>query len=243
MYKRQALGPLGLAALFLGNIVFVFTSRVTLLVMPLLALLLGWRYWRWRGVLGACLLAAAIGTGSWFASPVLRARIASSISEIEAYRLSNEATSIGMHTAFLKESLEIVVAAPLLGHGTGSIAEQFRQVTAQGKGASSVATVNPHNQTFAVAIQLGILGAAILWAMWIAHLLLFRGAGLAAWIGLIVVAENVVSSAVHSHLFDFANGWLYVLGVGVLGGMVLRDGDGRSANPRAAESAFLGDRR
>jgi len=32
-----------------------------------------------------------------------------------------------------------------------------------------------------------------------------------------VVAENIVSSTVHTHLFDFSNGWLYVFGVGVLG--------------------------
>jgi hypothetical protein len=32
-----------------------------------------------------------------------------------------------------------------------------------------------------------------------------------------------VSSTAHSHLFDFTNGWLYVFGVGVLGGMALRE--------------------
>ena len=39
-----------------------------------------------------------------------------------------------------------------------------------------------------------------------------------------VVVENVVSSLFNSHLFDFASGWLYVFGVGVVGGMVLRQG-------------------
>jgi len=41
------------------------------------------------------------------------------------------------------------------------------------------------------------------------------------WLGLIVVAENVLSSTVHSHLFDFNAGWLYVFGVGALGGTIL----------------------
>jgi O-antigen ligase len=57
--------------------------------------------------------------------------------------------------------------------------------------------------------------------MWLSHLLLFRGAGLMAWIGLIVVVQNVVSSLFNSHLFDFHEGWMYVLGVGVAGGMSL----------------------
>jgi hypothetical protein len=58
--------------------------------------------------------------------------------------------------------------------------------------------------------------------MWIAHYFLFRTAGRIAWIGTVVVVDNVVSSLVHSHLFDFMHGWLYVFGVGVVGGMVLR---------------------
>jgi O-antigen ligase len=40
-----------------------------------------------------------------------------------------------------------------------------------------------------------------------------------------VVIENVVSSLFNSHLFDFTQGWLYVFGVGVAGGVVLRERD------------------
>jgi hypothetical protein len=58
--------------------------------------------------------------------------------------------------------------------------------------------------------------------MWIAHLLLFRGAGLAAWLGLGVVVQNIVACMFNTYLFEFTHGWLYVFGVGVLGGMVLR---------------------
>ncbi len=54
-------------------------------------------------------------------------------------------------------------------------------------------------------------------------MLLFRGGGLAALVGAIVVIENIVSSLFNSHLFDFAQGWLYVFGVSVAGGMALRE--------------------
>ena len=59
--------------------------------------------------------------------------------------------------------------------------------------------------------------------MWITHFILFRGASFAAWVGAVVVVDNVVSSSVNSHLSDFTQGWLYVFGVGVIGGTVLRD--------------------
>jgi len=39
------------------------------------------------------------------------------------------------------------------------------------------------------------------------------------------VSCNVVSSLFNSHLFDFGQGWLYVLGVGITGGMVLYAAD------------------
>src|SRR6185437_10833823 len=98
--------------------------------------------------------------------------------------------------------------APLIGHGTGSIADLFRRSAIGQTGAAGVATVNPHSQIFGVAIQLGLAGAVILVTMWIAHYHLFRAASWSAWVGTVVVIENVVSSLVHSHLFDFTHGWL-----------------------------------
>ena len=72
-----------------------------------------------------------------------------------------------------------------------------------------------------MAVQWGAIGIVVLYAMWLVHLLLFRGDGLATWIGLLVVVQNVFTSLFNSHLFDFHEGWMYVLGVGVAGGMTL----------------------
>ena len=67
-----------------------------------------------------------------------------------------------------------------------------------------------------------MLGCLVLYAMWYFHLQLFRGSGFASWIGLVIVVQNFISSLLNSHLFDFHEGWVYVLGVGVAGGMVAR---------------------
>jgi low affinity Fe/Cu permease len=53
---------------------------------------------------------------------------------------------------------------------------------------------------------------------------MFRGSGLAEWIGLVVVIQSIVGSLFNSHLFDFSQGWTYVVGVGVAGGVALRAG-------------------
>jgi hypothetical protein len=38
----------------------------------------------------------------------------------------------------------------------------------------------------------------------------------------VIVVQNFISSLLNSHLFDFHEGWVYVLGVGVAGGMAAR---------------------
>ncbi len=230
--RRWRLIVCTIGVLFLLNFGVSMASRIALVTAPVLVLLLGWRLLRWKGVAIGLLIAIIAASAIWFASPTLRDRVAWSVVEIEEYRATDRATSIGEHIAFLKESLAIVASAPIIGHGTGSIAEEFRRVTTGKTGASAEPTVNPHNQTFAVAIQLGVLGAAVLWAMWIAHLVIFTGRGAVAWFGLLIVVENILSSIVHSHLFDFNSGWLYVFGVGVLGGTVLneRANESKAAN-------------
>jgi O-antigen ligase len=176
-----------------------------------------------KSIILAFLGAILIGAIGWFSSPYLRDRTTQIWTEIKTYETTNERTSSGERIEFWKKSVEFVRQAPVFGHGTGTIRALFEKAAAGKTGAAGVAAANPHNQTFAIAIQLGFVGAAILWAMWIAHMLLFRGDGLAEWIGLVIVIQNVVGSLFNSHLFDFTQGWLYVVGVGVAGGMVLKN--------------------
>jgi O-antigen ligase len=218
-----------LGAAFLADLAFVFASRTSLLAAPFLIAALGWRLSGAKGIPVACLIAIAVAPVLWVSSPHLRDATFRSISDTRSYFTSDAVTSSGLHLEFLRKSVSIVADAPLIGHGTGSIPEQFRLAAAGESGVGAIATVNPHNQIFAVAIQLGSVGAAVLVAMWIAHFMLFRGAEWVAWAGMVVVIENVVSSAVNSNLFDFSQGWLYVFGVGVAGGMVRRRSDMQSS--------------
>jgi O-antigen ligase len=110
----------------------------------------------------------------------------------------------------------------VFGHGTGSTRGLFEQAAVGEVGAAAGIIGNPHNQTLNIAVQWGVIGIVLLYAMWLLHLLLFRGDGLVAWIGLLVVVQNIFTSLFNSHLFDFHEGWMYVLGVGVAGGMMLR---------------------
>jgi O-antigen ligase len=211
-----------LAILFLANLVFVATSRADLTVVPFLAIVLGWRQFRWRGIIVAVIATSILAAAAWSSSPYLRARVIAAVEDVQDYSANHVSNDVGDHIEFLKKSLSFIGSAPFFGHGTGSIADLFRRSAAGQAGAAGVASVNPHSQYFGVAIQLGLLGTIVLLAMYAAHYLLFRAAGLTAWIGTIVVVQNVVSSLTSSHLFDFTHGWLYVFGVGVAGGMMHR---------------------
>jgi O-antigen ligase len=142
--------------------------------------------------------------------------------EIRDFGPDSPKTSAGLRIEFWLRSIGFIATAPVFGHGTGSISAQFRQAAADQTDVKGGTSTNPHNQTFAVAIQLGLVGTAVLFAMWLSHLLLFRGAGMLAWVGLVIVFQNIVGSLFNSHLFDFTHGWAYVIGFGVAAGTVLR---------------------
>lgn len=219
---------IGLGVLFLANLAFVFTSRTSLLVAPFLVVALGWRLSGVKGVLLACLIGIVLAPVLWFSSPHLRDFTLNSVQDMRAYFASDAVSSSGIHLELLRKSIGIVERAPFIGHGTGSIPGEFRRAAAGASGAGAIVSVNPHNQIFAVAIELGCVGALALVAMWLAHFMLFRGGGWEAWVGMAIVIENVVSSTVNSHLFDFSQGWLYVFGVGVAGGTVLKKAGAQS---------------
>ena len=208
-------GMFVLACTFLANVFFIASSRTTMVIIPALVLVYFGRRFGWRGIFGAAVASVALGAILWVTSPYLRERVSGLLTETEKYEADGSVTSTGERIVYWRKSVGFIAEAPLFGHGTGSIAELFRRAAAGQSGVRAEVTSNPHNQTLAVAIQLGLVGVAALWAMWISHLLLFRGLSLAAWIGLVVVIQNIVGSLFNSFLFDFTEGWLYAFGVGV----------------------------
>jgi hypothetical protein len=81
---------------------------------------------------------------------------------------------------------------------------------------------DPHNQFFAIAIQVGLVGGVILLAMWTVHFSMFIGRGFASAMGQAIVIQNFIGSLFNSHLSTITQGMLYCLAVGLLGGIVQR---------------------
>ncbi len=218
--RKKALALVGFGLAFLANIVFVAAGRTAVVVCIALFGLLGLRHFKRRALAAFVAAGVALAAVAWTASPYLRERLTHLVPELDGTITDIYASSAGLRMSFWKMSMKAVSEAPLVGHGTGSVPAVFSRIAAGDPAAPSDAD-NPHNQILAIAIPLGLLGAVLLIAMWAVHFRMFLLAGPAAWIGLCVVAENVVGSLFNSHLFDFAQGWLYVFGVGMAGGIVL----------------------
>ncbi len=229
----------GLALAFLVNLAFTSVSRTTMVTMPVMLAVFALLHLRLRTSLLIFFAVAVLAVLAWMTSPKLQHTTDTFMRDYQMYVEKDVPTSIGLRLEYWRKSLGFIAEAPLAGHGTGSIRGLFeRAAVGSTEFARGNVIDNAHNQTLNVAIQWGIVGVMLLYAMWLSHLLLFRGEGLAAWIGLMVVVQNVLTSLFNSHLVDFHEGWMYVLGVGVAGGMVLGE---RSRRPaiRARRSAGM----
>ena len=231
VWQALLLGAMSLG--FIVNMAFVIISRTAMVTMPIMLAVFAVLHLKLRTSLMIFGALAVMAGFAWAYSPQLQRTADTFLTDYQLYKTANTATSIGMRLEFWRKSLQFFVEAPLIGHGTGSILGLFEKAaTGDAQSATGQTIGNPHNQTLSVAVQWGIMGVILLYAMWLMHLLLFRGEGLVAWIGLLVVVQNIFTSLFNSHIFDFHEGWMYVLGVGVAGGMVLKaKSDGDAAEP------------
>ena len=222
--RPQALALGLLAMLFLANIGYVASARSTLVAVAVLLLLFVFQRFGWKQAFVAVALAVAVAALTWMSSSYMRTRVLNVIQEVHDYRTKSAGTSSGYRLEFWTRAIVSISQAPIIGHGTGAQREQYRRTAVGSEGVTAGVTDNPHNQTLFVAMQFGALGTMLLCAMWFAHLLLFRGSGLVAWVGTALIVQNIVAGLFNTSLVEFTHGWMYIFGVGVLGGMMLRAG-------------------
>jgi hypothetical protein len=225
----------GLAVLFLLNIVYVQAARTTFLVIPALVLLFVWqrtRAWKPIAAIAVALPVAAITV--WTTSDHVRTRVQAAVTEVERYVAERAATSSGFRIEWYLRGAELLGAAPVTGYGVGGIRAAMTQAAERAGEGTQFVTRNPHNQLLWIGLQLGVGGIVLGVALWAAHGWAFRGRGLAAMIGLGLVAQNVMFSQLNSHLADYTAGWTYVVLAGTL--FALADDEAASAGSRTLNS-------
>jgi O-antigen ligase len=207
---------------FFDTMAFIVASRTAIVTMPIMLAAFALIHLRPRTSLIIVGVMVALVGLLWATTTDLRWGPKRFLKDYQLYKTEQGVTSIGLRLDFWQKSLRFISEAPIIGHGTGSLRGLFqRAATGYPDPSKGDIISNPHNQTLNVAVQWGMIGVLLLYAMWLVHLLLFRGEGFVAWLGTLVVVQNIFTSLFNSHLFDFHEGWMYIFGVGVAGGMTL----------------------
>ncbi|MGJ4950772.1 O-antigen ligase domain-containing protein [Bradyrhizobium sp. HKCCYLS20291] len=223
LQRGQVRSAAGLAALSLMFFVHELIVRPgPTACMSLSVLLLALILRRFRRRIAVVLLAAVAATGgvAWAAAPLLSRPIGA----IVAYHHPSASPGFGPaeRLAELRRSLASLGEAPLFGHGTGVMRPSGSAAAAPAAPLGAVR--DPQSQSLSVAWQWGLAGLIVLYAMWSSHIGLFSTACWTDGIGLMVVLQTFLCSLVSSQGFDVNEGWVYVIGVGVAGGVALRRG-------------------
>jgi len=224
--RRRAAAMIILALVFLADIFMIFISKTgVLMTVALIGLFVvhaeGWR----RSLLIAAPIALVVAIALWSSVSAQRrlAEIATDIHAVDGNKGSSEATlSTASRLDFWSKAVEFIKEAPLFGHGTGSTKSLYQSLEATRPSPYGEAVPDPHNQFLAIAIQVGLLGGAILLVMWGVHFSMFIGRSFASAVGQAVVVQNFIGSLFNSHLSTVTQGMLYCLAVGLLGGIVQR---------------------
>lgn len=218
--KRRAIALIVLTLLFFADVFLIYLSKTgALMAFALLGLFLLQVGGIKRALLVAIPLVIVAAVALWSSAPAQR-KLAEISTDLHAENMSGETVSTAARVDFWTKGLEFLKQAPVFGHGTGSIRPLYESLQATRPSPYGEATADPHNQFLHIALQLGLVGGALLLAMWFAHAWLFAHRDFASVIGLAVVLQNFVGSLFNSHLSTVTQGMLYCLAVGLLGALV-----------------------
>lgn len=206
---RAIYALLGIAAL--ANVLFIVSGRTGYVV----ALSLGAYYliagWRWRGVSAAAAVILTLGIAVYLMpASVPHQRLVMMAEEIAEWEPGQPtSTSVGYRLEYYRNSLKLIAEHPVLGVGTGGFKGAYALLV---KDTGMDPTANPHNEYLMVAIQLGLVGLALLF--WLLITLWRRASALpggferSAARGLVVLILS--ASLVSSTLIDHTEGFFFV---------------------------------
>lgn len=211
---RILFAALGIAAL--GNALFIVSGKTGYVVALVLGAYFLIARWRWRGVVAASALLLFLSGAVYFMpSSVPHQRLAMMAGEIANWKPDRpESTASGYRLEFYRNSLLLVAKRPLLGTGTGGFNGAYAALV---KGSGMEATVNPHNEYLMVAVQLGVVGLALM--LWLFFTLWRSAGGLPGEFGrpaarglvLLFLSASMVTSTLIDHTEGILFAWMSAL--------------------------------
>ncbi|MBB4014347.1 O-antigen ligase family protein [Niveibacterium umoris] len=153
-------------ALSLFNLFFVNTGRTGQFVFLFLVPVIAHKRFGFKGIAIGAVAAALLSVGVYYASNTVRTRIDTSVSDVQQFRGGNTGTNDGVRMEFWRNSLTLIKQHPVFGGGTGSFRPEYRALAESQKLDGIHITPNPHNEYLLVWSQTGLVGLALLLALW-----------------------------------------------------------------------------
>lgn len=213
---------IGVSLLAIMNILFLVNGRSGQVIMVVLLIWFSWETWRWRSLrwLVAMMVAAAAIYSVTNGAPNNR------LTEIKQEILNHEAnqapTSSGLRLEFYKNTTLLIKNNPIIGGGTGSFENDYRQL-AETQNTVSTYVPNPHNEFLLTWQQLGIVGFICLIVFfvvpWKLSYRLASNEGSSGYCGYALrglILTISIGSLFNSLLLDAGEGKFYCLLAGVL---------------------------
>ena len=226
-WRRYGLGLLALCAVV---DVFMFVQGQTGYVI-LGALILFWceRRLGVRGLFAGMAAVLVLGAMSYAVSPAFHGRMQKTVAELERTQVETVApntSSMGLRLEWYKNTVNLIVAHPIIGVGTGSFVRAYADFVTD---PVAVKPPHPHNQYLLTASDLGIGGGGLLVAMFGILWWKFRRAGghLYGELGQGVVILIAIGYLFNSLLVDHTEGLFFAWAISVA--LVAEDGEGMGA--------------
>jgi len=152
---------IALIALMIYYLLFMSIGRIGYITLSACLLLLAWQWYRWKGIVGALLIACALFGGAYHTSTVFVDRINLLAQDLEFYKQGGRLmeSSLGSRLHFAFSSVELMDDHPWIGSGTGSFGEVYAKLYENEK---TLFTDNPHNEYLRVGVELGVMGVICL---------------------------------------------------------------------------------
>ncbi|MGH8744046.1 MAG: O-antigen ligase family protein, partial [Burkholderiales bacterium] len=157
---RVAWAVLSLLAIF--NVLFMVQGRTGYFILALLLLYFFYDTFNWKGLALAAMLGTLLFAGAYLGSNTFHSRITKAASEFSQWHPDKTAaadSSIGLRMEWYKNSLKIIGDHPVLGVGTGGFSKAYAEKI---KGSDMLESRNPHNEYLLIAVQVGLVGLALL---------------------------------------------------------------------------------
>src|SRR5260370_1520999 len=114
--KAALLGAICLS--LVANMAFVIVSRTALVTMPIMLLIFALLHLKWRSVVLLVCTITVFAGAAWAASPHVRARAATFLTDYQLYKERTIPTSMGLRLEFCQKALRIFTEAPIIRHRT-----------------------------------------------------------------------------------------------------------------------------